>query len=81
MTQVQSPDWDNYKKVVKVLNYLRSTQDLVLTLEASNTGVVEWWIDGAFANHSDMQSHTSGCLSLGRGMVASKSMHQKTEHS
>ena len=49
----------------------------MLTLEASNTGLVEWWIDGAFANHSDMHSHTSGCLSLGRGMVTSKSTRQK----
>ena len=49
----------------------------MLTLEASNAGVVEWWIDGAFSNHSDMQSHTGGCLSLGKGMVTSKSMYQK----
>ena len=49
----------------------------MLTLEASNAGLVEWWIDGAFANHSDMHSHTSRCLSLGRGMVTSKSSHQK----
>ena len=49
----------------------------MLTLEASNAGLVEWWIDGAFANHSDMHSHTGGCLSLGQGMVTSKSMYQK----
>ena len=76
-TQVQSPNWDNYKKLAKVLNYLQSTCDLVLTLEASNAGVAEWSIDGAFGNHSDMWSHTGGCLSLLKGMVTSKSMCQK----
>ena len=49
----------------------------MLTLEASNAGVVEWWVDGAFSNHLDMRIHTGGCLSLGRGMVTSKSTCQK----
>ena len=31
----------------------------MLTLEASNAGLAEWWIDGAFANHAEMHSHTS----------------------
>ena len=79
-TCIQSPNWDDYKKLAKVLNYLQNTHDLVLTLEASNAGVAEWWIDGAFGNHSDMQSHTGGCLSLGTGMVMSKSMRQKTKY-
>ena len=72
-TWVQAPDWDDYKKLANVLNYLHTTHDLVLTLEASNAGVAEWWIDSVFSNHSDMWSHTGGCLSLGRGMVTSKS--------
>ena len=73
-TWVQAPNWDDYKKLAKVLNYLHTTHDLVLTLEASNSGVAEWWIDSAFGNHTDMWSYTVGCLSLGRGMVMSKSM-------
>ena len=40
-TQVQAPDWDDYKKLAKVLNFLCTTCDLVLTLEASNAGVAE----------------------------------------
>ena len=80
-TCVQSPNWDNYKKFPKVLNYLQTTCDLVLNLEASNAGVEKWWIDGAFCSHSNMQTHTGGCLSLGRGMVMSKSTIPKTKHS
>ena len=51
-TQVQAPNWDDYKKLAKVLNYLHTTHDLLLTLEASNAGVAEWRINGAFGNHS-----------------------------
>ena len=74
--RVQAPDWDDYKQSAKVLNYLRTTHDLVSTLEASNAGLAEWWIDGTFCHHFDMQSHIGGCLSLGRGMVTSKSTQQ-----
>ena len=31
-----------------------------LTLEADNLQVIKWWIDGAFATHRDMRSHTGG---------------------
>ena len=43
---VQAPNWDDYKKLAKVLNYLCTTRDLVLTQEASNTGgcgMVDRW--------------------------------------
>ena len=76
-TWVQFPKWEDYKKLAQVLNYLCTTHDLVLTLEASNPGVAEWWINGTFGNPSNMWSHTGGCLSLGRGMVTSKSTWQK----
>ena len=34
-------------------------------------------MDGAFANHEDMQSHTCGALLLGQGIVYGTSMQQK----
>ena len=40
-----------------------------LTLEADNLQLVKWWIDGAFATHWDMRSHTGGALSLGKGGI------------
>ena len=48
---------------------LCSTARLPLTLEADNLQVTKWWIDGAFAAHPDMQIHTGGMLSLGKGAV------------
>ena len=48
-----------------------------LTLDADNSNNLYWWIDGAFANHDDMRSHTGGALSLGWGVVYGMSMCQK----
>ena len=48
-----------------------------LTLEADHSNNLHWWVDGAFANHDDMQSHTGGALSLGQGVVYGTKMHQK----
>ena len=48
-----------------------------LTLEADNLQLVKWWIDGAFATHRDMRSHTSRALSLGKGVITGTSTRQK----
>ena len=42
---------------------------MLLTLEADKLQLVKWWIDGAFATHWDMHSHTGGAFSLGKGMI------------
>ena len=47
-----------------------------LTLEADNLQLVKWWIDGAFATHQDMRSHTRRALSLGKGMITGISTQQ-----
>ena len=51
------------------MRYLHSTARLSLTLEANNLQVIKWWIDGAFATHPDMWSHSGGMLSLGKGAI------------
>jgi hypothetical protein len=50
-TRVKKPDIDDWKKLKRVIQYLRGTQDLNLTLEADSTHVVKWWVDAAFAVH------------------------------
>ena len=50
---------------------------LPLTLEADNLQVIKWWIDGAFAKHPDMRSHTGGMLSLGKWAIYGASTWQK----
>jgi len=76
-TRVKSPDVYDYKKLRQMLQYLRATRNIFLTLEANNLQVIKWWVDASFAVHTDMKSHTGGCMSLGKGAVCSTSTRQK----
>jgi hypothetical protein len=76
-TRVKKPDCDDYKKLARVIKYLRSTVNIPLTLEASSTHIMQWWVDASYAVHPDMKSHTGGILSLGKGAVYATSTRQK----
>jgi hypothetical protein len=76
-TRVKSPDGHDYRKLARVMRYLRGSIDLPLTLEASNLNTIKWWVDGAFAVHPDMRSHTGVVMSLGQGAVYASSIKQK----
>jgi hypothetical protein len=64
---VQAPDKDDWNKLVHLMKYLRGTSTLPLILSANGTGILKWWVDAAFAVHPNMQGHSGGGLSLGRG--------------
>jgi Reverse transcriptase (RNA-dependent DNA polymerase) len=66
-TRVKGPDTDDYKKLRRVMQYLRATKDMPLTLEADDTRVIKWWVDASFAVHPDMRGHTGGVMSMGKG--------------
>jgi hypothetical protein len=76
-TRVSAPDVDDYKKLRRVICYLRGTNTMCLTLEANNLQVIKWWVDASFAVHWDMRSHTGATMSLGKGSVFSGSWRQK----
>jgi hypothetical protein len=76
-TRVKEPDQDDYKKLARVMRYLRGTPEQVLTLEASNMNIVKWWVDASFAVHPDMRSHTGAMMSMGRGAIYASSTRQK----
>ena len=76
-TRVKGPDTDNYKKLGRVIKYLRFTRTMPLTLEGDNACIIKWWIDASFAVHPDMKSHTGGTMSLGKGSPYSTSTRHK----
>jgi hypothetical protein len=76
-TRVAKPDVDDYKKLRRVVGYLRGSKKMCLTLEADDLQVIKWWIDASFAVHNDMRSHTGGTMSMGKGSVYSASLTQK----
>ncbi|MGL4352274.1 MAG: Ty1/Copia family ribonuclease HI, partial [Plesiomonas shigelloides] len=75
--RVKAPDEDDYKKLRRVMRYLRNTKEMPLTLEADGTRVLKWWVDASFAVHPDMKGHTGGMLTLGKGAVYGTSKAQK----
>ena len=76
-TRVKAPDEHDWKKLHRLIQYLRATADLPLTLEADGANIVKWWVDAAFAVHSDMRSQSGGMMSLGKGAVYGSSTRQK----
>ena len=48
-----------------------------LMFEADDLHLVKWWVDGSFAVHADMQSHTGVNMSLSRGTVYGMLTRQK----
>jgi hypothetical protein len=76
-TRVKGPDVDDYKKLTRVMRYIRGTINMPLTLEADNMSVIKWWVDASYAVHPDMKSHTGGTMSLGKGTVYNTSTRQK----
>ena len=76
-TRVTKPDRDDYKKLTRVIKYLRQTEDLALTIECDNLLVIKWWVDASFGCHIDLKSHTGGMMSLGEGAIYATSTRQK----
>jgi hypothetical protein len=70
-------DIDDWKKLRQTLQYLYGTQDITLALSAKNLTIVKWWVDASYAVHPNMRSHTGASMTLGCGMIYSKSVKQK----
>ena len=75
--RVKAPDNDDYKKLTRVMKYLRGTINMPLSLGADNMNIVKWWVDASFAVHPDMRSHTGGAMTLGQGVAYATSTGQK----
>ena len=67
--RLSKPDEDDYKKLMRVVKYLDSTVDMPLVLAADDTGKIHWWVDASYAVHDDMESHTRGTMSMGKGSI------------
>ena len=76
-TRVKSPDEDDQKKLIRVIEYVRSTIFLPLTIGWDGTGNIYWFVDASFAVHPDMKSHTGATATFGKGSVLSISTKQK----
>jgi hypothetical protein len=76
-TRVSCSNSDDEKKLSRVMKYLQSTRDLVLTLSVDDGLTMKWWVDASYAPHTNMRSHTGAIMTLGGGSFYSTSTRQK----
>ena len=77
ISKCNSLDW---KKLRRLLHFLYATINDVRILSIENMERMLssfTFVDVAYAVHNDMRSHTGGGLSMGRGLIHSKSSKQK----
>jgi hypothetical protein len=75
--RVHCPDVQDWVKLHHLLENLQSTVNLPLTLGATSSGVLHWYMDAAFEVHPNMRGHSGGALMLGLGFLISSSGKQK----
>ena len=56
-----SKDW---KELLRIISYLKNTQNIILSLEADETQVLKWYVDASFGTHNDMKSHKGSAFTL-----------------
>ena len=76
-TRVSHSTEEDWGKLKRVLQFLNRTITDHLVLGADCLTILKTWVDAAYGVHPDMKSHTGGAMSLGRGVIMSKSTKQK----
>ena len=59
------------------MRYLKSTEDLVLTLSSDKSNVIKWHSDASFAVHPDFKSHSGSTMTMGKGSIQLMSKKQR----
>ena len=57
-TRVKAPTEQDYKKLGRVISYLKETVHLLLVVGVDDSGTLTWNIDASFAVHPDYKSHS-----------------------
>jgi len=76
-TRVSCSTKQDWNKLKRGLQFLNRTVDDCMIIGADCLTVLKTWVDASYGVHPDMKSHTGGVLSLGRGVIMSKSSKQK----
>lgn len=57
-TRMFAPDQNDWKKLGRLIQYLRGTAGIPLLFEADDSHIVKWWVDAAFSVKTDMKSRS-----------------------
>ena len=76
-TRVRNTDRDEYKKLTRIIRYIREMQVMNLTLEAESMGTILWWINAAYSVNLDLKVHSGGMILLKESVADSKSSRHR----
>ena len=76
-TRINEPNENDWKKLMRMMNYLQATKKDIAKMSADDTKTIKWYVDSSFAVHKDMRSHTGAIMTLGKGAIISDSTKQK----
>lgn len=78
-TRVQQPTLEDWRKLKKVIAYLKTTRGMGVDLGVGSGGIksVHAYIDSSFAVHPDCKGHTGAVITFGAGAIYCKSAKQK----
>ena len=76
-TRVKEPTKQDWGKLHRMMLFLNTTKEDVLTLRSDKSHKVKYYVDAAYAVHPDMKSHTGIVMTMGYGAVISSSLKQK----
>jgi hypothetical protein len=75
--RVKNLDQDDWKKLLRVLGYLKGTLDLSFSVSCEKMDKLTWYVDGSYASHMDMRGQSGAVLMTGDCAVLFKSCKQK----
>ena len=76
-TRVDKSDEDDWKKLKRVIQYLKQTIDDVRIIGCEDLKSMYTWVDAAYGVWLNIRSQTGGCMLMGLGMIHCKSSKQK----
>ena len=76
-TRVAKSTVQDWKKLGRLLGYLRDTIKLPRIIGADRLDIISCWADASYAVHHDMKGHTGGVTSFGRGVTHTMCSKQK----
>ena len=76
-TRVSKSDEDDWKKLRRVIAFVKPTINDVMIIGASDLSNIFTWIDADYAVNADMKSQTGRPISMGVGALHGKSSEQK----
>ena len=76
-TRVKEPTTYDWFKLVRMMDYLKKTENDSLTIRLGDLKETEFSIDASYAVHPDGRSHTGMTMKMGKGAITSLSRKQK----